>query len=83
MAPEYLVRGKLTEKVDVYSFGIVVMETVCGRSKTTRKATPDPLSLLQNVSQRPKTSPFLSLSKTRLPFSRYGSFTLWGGLEKL
>ncbi|XP_062110371.1 cysteine-rich receptor-like protein kinase 3 isoform X2 [Humulus lupulus] len=31
MAPEYIVRGKLSEKADVYSFGILVLEVVCGR----------------------------------------------------
>ncbi|XP_042497887.1 cysteine-rich receptor-like protein kinase 42 isoform X2 [Macadamia integrifolia] len=31
MAPEYLVRGQLTEKADVFSFGVVVLEVVCGR----------------------------------------------------
>ncbi|KAK6116531.1 hypothetical protein DH2020_049736 [Rehmannia glutinosa] len=30
MAPEYIVRGKLTEKADVYSFGILVIEVVTG-----------------------------------------------------
>lgn len=30
MAPEYMVRGKLTEKVDVYSFGVLVIEVVLG-----------------------------------------------------
>lgn len=30
MAPEYIVRGKLTEKADVFSFGIVVIEVVTG-----------------------------------------------------
>lgn len=30
MAPEYIVRGKLTEKADVYSFGVVVIEVVTG-----------------------------------------------------
>ncbi|KAF3655261.1 Cysteine-rich receptor-like protein kinase 3 [Capsicum annuum] len=31
MAPEYIVRGKLTEKADVYSFGVLVIEVVCGK----------------------------------------------------
>ncbi|XP_051117002.1 cysteine-rich receptor-like protein kinase 42 isoform X2 [Andrographis paniculata] len=31
MAPEYLVKGQLTEKADVYSFGVLVMEVVSGR----------------------------------------------------
>ncbi|KAH6815582.1 cysteine-rich RLK protein 3 [Perilla frutescens var. frutescens] len=30
MAPEYIVRGKLTEKADVYSFGVLVMEVATG-----------------------------------------------------
>ncbi|CAI0455130.1 unnamed protein product [Linum tenue] len=31
MAPEYLVRGQLTEKADVYSFGVLVLEIVSGK----------------------------------------------------
>lgn len=30
MAPEYLSQGRLTEKVDVYSFGVLVLEIVSG-----------------------------------------------------
>ncbi|XP_022739591.1 cysteine-rich receptor-like protein kinase 42 [Durio zibethinus] len=47
MAPEYLVRGQLTEKVDVYSFGVLVLEIVCGKRNTT--FTKDSGSLLQTV----------------------------------
>lgn len=28
MAPEYLAHGRLTEKVDVYSFGVLVLEII-------------------------------------------------------
>ncbi|KAL5797006.1 hypothetical protein ACOSQ2_001826 [Xanthoceras sorbifolium] len=35
MAPEYLIRGQLTEKADVYSFGILILEIVCGRRNNT------------------------------------------------
>ncbi|GFQ08534.1 cysteine-rich receptor-like protein kinase 1 [Phtheirospermum japonicum] len=31
MAPEYLVKGQLTEKADVYSYGVLVLEVVCAR----------------------------------------------------
>ncbi|KAK9113698.1 hypothetical protein Syun_020495 [Stephania yunnanensis] len=31
LAPEYLIRGQLTEKADVYSFGVLIIEIVCGR----------------------------------------------------
>ncbi|KAL3825241.1 hypothetical protein ACJIZ3_021270 [Penstemon smallii] len=34
MAPEYALRGYLTDKADVYSFGVVLLEVVSGRSNT-------------------------------------------------
>ncbi|KAL3646230.1 hypothetical protein CASFOL_011410 [Castilleja foliolosa] len=34
MAPEYAMRGYLTDKADVYSFGIVLLEIVSGKSNT-------------------------------------------------
>ncbi|KAH9779319.1 putative leucine-rich repeat receptor-like serine/threonine-protein kinase [Citrus sinensis] len=37
MAPEYAMRGHLTEKADVYSFGIVALEIVSGRSNVTKE----------------------------------------------
>ncbi|CAA7052517.1 unnamed protein product [Microthlaspi erraticum] len=35
MAPEYAMRGHLTEKADVYSFGVVAMEIVSGKTNYT------------------------------------------------
>lgn len=34
MAPEYLVRGQLTEKADVYGFGVLVLEIATGRKNS-------------------------------------------------
>ena len=34
LAPEYAFGGKLTEKADVYSFGVLLLEIVSGRSCT-------------------------------------------------
>jgi hypothetical protein len=31
MAPEYALRGQLTEKADVFSFGVLVLEIMRGR----------------------------------------------------
>ncbi|XP_059446876.1 cysteine-rich receptor-like protein kinase 3 [Corylus avellana] len=47
MAPEYVVRGKLTEKADVYSFGVLVIEVVCG--KRNNAFSQDSHSILQRV----------------------------------
>ncbi|XP_030472006.2 cysteine-rich receptor-like protein kinase 2 [Syzygium oleosum] len=37
MAPEYLAHGQLTEKADVYSYGVLLLETVTGRQNNKRK----------------------------------------------
>ncbi|XP_015957119.1 cysteine-rich receptor-like protein kinase 2 isoform X1 [Arachis duranensis] len=39
MAPEYLAHGQLTEKADVYSFGVLVLEIVTGRQNNRSKST--------------------------------------------
>ncbi|KAF5184111.1 Cold-responsive protein kinase [Thalictrum thalictroides] len=38
MAPEYAIRGHLTDKADVYSFGVVALEIVSGRTNTSYRA---------------------------------------------
>ncbi|KAG9149992.1 hypothetical protein Leryth_010058 [Lithospermum erythrorhizon] len=37
LAPEYAVRGRLTRKADIYSFGILLLEIVSGRSNTNKR----------------------------------------------
>ncbi|KAL5572758.1 hypothetical protein UlMin_022355 [Ulmus minor] len=54
MAPEYLTRGQLTDKADVYSFGVLVLEIVCGRRNST--FTQDSTSLSQKVWKLYKSS---------------------------
>ncbi|MED6168871.1 Cell division control protein 2 [Stylosanthes scabra] len=39
MAPEYIAHGQLTEKADVYSFGVLLLETVTGRQNNRSKVT--------------------------------------------
>ncbi|GAB4849315.1 hypothetical protein Ancab_004116 [Ancistrocladus abbreviatus] len=34
MAPKYVMRGYLTDKADVYSYGVVILEIVSGKSNT-------------------------------------------------
>lgn len=46
MAPEYAMRGYLTDKADVYSFGVVALETVSGKSNTNYRPTEEFVYLL-------------------------------------
>ncbi|KAL3835590.1 hypothetical protein ACJIZ3_010326 [Penstemon smallii] len=39
MAPEYLAHGQLSEKVDVYSFGVLLLEIVTGRQNNRSKTS--------------------------------------------
>lgn len=39
MAPEYLAHGQLTEKADVYSFGVLMLEIVTGRQNNRSKTS--------------------------------------------
>ncbi|KAK3025478.1 hypothetical protein RJ639_041559 [Escallonia herrerae] len=46
MAPEYAMRGYLTDKADVYSFGVVALEIVSGKSNTNYKPKEEFVYLL-------------------------------------
>eukprot|EP01018_Ginkgo_biloba_P030394 Gb_19704 [translate_table: standard] len=47
LAPEYAMRGHLTEKADVFSFGVVALELVSGRSNTETSLPQDMVYLLE------------------------------------
>ncbi|KAG2681606.1 hypothetical protein I3760_11G153000 [Carya illinoinensis] len=46
MAPEYAMRGYLTDKADVYSFGVVALEIVSGKSNTSYRPKDEFVFLL-------------------------------------
>ncbi|AES66492.2 LRR receptor-like kinase [Medicago truncatula] len=47
MAPEYAMHGYLTDKADVYSFGIVALEIASGKSNTMYRSKEEAFSLLE------------------------------------
>ncbi|KAL5180484.1 putative leucine-rich repeat receptor-like serine/threonine-protein kinase [Glycine soja] len=49
IAPEYAMHGYLTDKADVYSFGIVALEIVSGMSNTISQPTEECFSLIDRV----------------------------------
>ncbi|XP_062195410.1 probable LRR receptor-like serine/threonine-protein kinase At1g56130 [Phragmites australis] len=49
LAPEYAMRGHLTEKADVFAFGVVALETVAGRSNTENTLEEDKIYLFEWV----------------------------------
>ncbi|EPS69045.1 hypothetical protein M569_05722, partial [Genlisea aurea] len=48
-APEYAINGHLSEKVDTYSFGVVILEIISGRRCTDMNADSDTEYLLQEA----------------------------------
>lgn len=46
MAPEYISQGRISEKIDVYSFGVLVLEILSSKRNNKRKSE----NLIANVS---------------------------------
>ena len=63
MAPEYAMRGHLTEKADVFSFGVVALEILSGRPNSDNSLDTEKIYLLEWVWERKFFSlfPFLNL----------------------
>lgn len=52
MAPEYALRGYLTDKADVYSYGIVLLEIVSGMPNVSDRAKENHFVLLDRVTNK-------------------------------
>ncbi|GLU07089.1 hypothetical protein SLE2022_240630 [Rubroshorea leprosula] len=60
MAPEWL-NSVITEKVDAYSFGIVVLEILCGRKNVDRSLPEEDTHLVSLFKRKVEDSQFLDL----------------------
>lgn len=50
LAPEYASQGQLTEKADVFSYGVLVLEIVSGRRNIDQKLPVEEIYLIEHVS---------------------------------
>ena len=50
MAPEYAMRGYLSVKTDVFSYGVLVLEIISGRKNHDNKLSAEKADLLNYVS---------------------------------
>uniref|UniRef100_A0A452YGP9 Protein kinase domain-containing protein n=1 Tax=Aegilops tauschii subsp. strangulata TaxID=200361 RepID=A0A452YGP9_AEGTS len=48
-APEYAIHGQLSEKVDTYSFGVVILEIISGRKSNDTRLEPETQYLLESA----------------------------------
>ncbi|KAA8527146.1 hypothetical protein F0562_008625 [Nyssa sinensis] len=49
LAPEYAIRGQLTRKADIYSFGVLLLEIVTGRCNTNTRLPVEEQYLLERT----------------------------------
>ncbi|KAI3908039.1 hypothetical protein MKW98_003684 [Papaver atlanticum] len=61
MAPEYVIRGTVTEKIDVYSFGVVTLELMTGKNRMQWKTNHESISLLDLACDLQKKGDLLGL----------------------
>uniref|UniRef100_A0A0E0PJQ5 non-specific serine/threonine protein kinase n=1 Tax=Oryza rufipogon TaxID=4529 RepID=A0A0E0PJQ5_ORYRU len=63
LAPEYAMRGRLTEKADVFAFGVVMLETIAGRPNTDNSLEESKIYLFEwgSPHQRPPMSKVVAM----------------------
>lgn len=66
LAPEYAIRGQLTRKADLYSFGVLLVEIVSGRNNTNTRLPVDEQYLLERAWDLYERSELVALVDTEL-----------------
>ncbi|KAK9056904.1 hypothetical protein SSX86_024268 [Deinandra increscens subsp. villosa] len=66
MAPEYALRGYLTDKADVYSYGIVLLEIISGTANTVDRLKENHFVLLDRATSLKTTGDVMELADPRL-----------------
>ena len=71
IAPEYSATGKASKETDIFSFGIVLLETTCGRKPVDHKLPGDQALLMEWVWSLYGSGQVLDAADPRLGFSRF------------
>ncbi|CAH9083674.1 unnamed protein product [Cuscuta europaea] len=79
LAPEYLQYGTATEKTDVFSYGVVVLEVACGR----RPIEKEGVNLVDWVWRKHSVGRIIDAADTRLAAADRGEFEEEEQLKKL
>lgn len=66
LAPEYAIRGQLTRKADIYSFGVLLVEIVSGRNNTNTRLPIEEQYLLERTWQLYERRELVALVDTEL-----------------
>lgn len=66
LAPEYAIRGQLTRKADIYSFGVLLVEIVSGRNNTNTRLPVEEQYLLERTWQLYERRELVGLVDTSL-----------------
>ncbi|GJS20613.1 probable leucine-rich repeat receptor-like serine/threonine-protein kinase [Tanacetum coccineum] len=66
MAPEYALRGYLTDKADVYSYGVVLLEIVSGMANVSDRGKENHFVLLDRAVELNDTGNIMELVDSRL-----------------
>lgn len=70
LAPEYAIRGQATRRTDIYSFGVLLLEIVCGRYNINKRLPAEEPYLLEMVWKHHETGQLLEL----VDISLHGDF---------
>uniref|UniRef100_A0ACD5VGT7 Uncharacterized protein n=1 Tax=Avena sativa TaxID=4498 RepID=A0ACD5VGT7_AVESA len=65
LAPEWL-GSKITEKVDIYSFGIVIVEIVCGRKNLDESQPEERIHLISLLQEKARSGKLFDLVDTSI-----------------
>ncbi|KAL3643237.1 Cold-responsive protein kinase 1 [Castilleja foliolosa] len=66
LAPEYAIRGQLTRRADIYSFGVLLIEIVSGRNNTNTRLPIDEQYILERTWQLYERKELVALVDTSL-----------------